>query len=295
MVIFHGVAKNVLIAGGRQCRVGGNMKVSQASTGKSRAKHGIALVVLTIAAALLASCSIAGSGPELNVFPPGIEHGVTDFDYGFQFQVLRVPRGVSELTFTWNLSGRPDSEASETVPVRFRRATHNARYKFDSVYEGELAVSVTGKDVSLNAIHPVTIGVMRSYAVAECGIGDPIVVDAVEENDGFWVRTADGFHGTTLDTWNIAAVPAGAVFDIEYDALNKPDRYRVYYADEMVLDTGWRGRADFDRPPTTPLAGPGVGKEEAFLTRGAADTFKVSIEGPHPGTIWRYSIRCRVE
>ena len=244
--------------------------------------HRAALVAVILGAAMLASCNIGRFGPELNVYPPGIDAGITGWDYGFQFQVIRLPRDVREVTFTWSFSGDPDSERSETVPARFRRANHTARYRFSDAYVGELTVTATAATMDLEAVFPVTIGLIRGYELAVCG-------------DFEWKSAASGGHGTTRDTWNIEAVPVGAVFDIDYDAHNKPDRYMVYYADELVLDTGWRGRADYDSDPTSPLEGPGVGSELGMFAKGDADTFLVTIDGPRPGTIWDYRIRCRVE
>ena len=237
---------------------------------------------MLLGASILASCSIGGGGPELNVYPPGIELGITDWDYGFQFLVMRVPREVREVTFTWSFSGDPDSAGSETIPVRFRRASHGIRHRFGEVFVGDLTVKATGTGLDLEVVYPVSIGLVREYSLPACG----------EEE---WADAADGGHGTTRDTWDIAAIPAGAEFDIEYDALNKPDRFIIYYDDNEVLDTGWRGRGDYESDPTAPLEGPGAGEEEGFFTKDVADTFVVSVHGPHPGTVWRYRIRCRVE
>jgi hypothetical protein len=112
-----------------------------------------------------------------------------------------------------------------------------------------------------------------------------------------WSVANSGGYGTTIDTWNISQIPVGAIFDIKYDAYSVPDKFVVEYPiGTLAHDTGWRGSATYAGNPLYPggIAGPGSGQQDGIFTRGAASSFKVTIYGPDSGTLWQYSIRCRV-
>lgn len=111
-----------------------------------------------------------------------------------------------------------------------------------------------------------------------------------------WSAAQSGGAGTTIDTWDISVIPLGASFDIRYDARSIPDKFVVQYpGTTVVLDTGWRGSSSYQGDPNYPggIAGPGQGEVSNIFTRGSQTTFRVTVTGPDPSTIWDYRIRCR--
>jgi hypothetical protein len=111
-----------------------------------------------------------------------------------------------------------------------------------------------------------------------------------------WTAANSGGYGTTVDTWNITQIPAGALFDIKYDAYSVPDKFVVEYPiGTLAHDTGWRGSASYAGPLYPGgIVGPGAGEALGIFTRGGQASFKVTVYGPDAGTLWQYSIRCRL-
>lgn len=111
-----------------------------------------------------------------------------------------------------------------------------------------------------------------------------------------WSAVNSGGFGTTVDSWNISAIPAGATFDIRFNAYSIPDRFIVEYPPgSTVLNTGWRGDSSYDGNPTYPggIAGPGSGEVQDIFLRGATSSIRVTVNGPDANTAWQYSLRCR--
>ncbi len=111
-----------------------------------------------------------------------------------------------------------------------------------------------------------------------------------------WSAAQSGGFGTTVDTWDISAIPSNAVFDFRFDAINIPDRFIVEYpSGTQRLDTGWRGSSFYIGDPQYPgLTTPGSGEELGIFNRGAVNSFKVTVIGLDQNTAWNYSVRCRV-
>ena len=49
----------------------------------------------------------------------------------------------------------------------------------------------------------------------------------------------DGGVGIIYDYWDISAVNDGAVFDFYFYAITQPDRYTMFYDDEVIFESGW--------------------------------------------------------
>ncbi len=128
-------------------------------------------------------------------------------------------------------------------------------------------------------------------------LGDEVDTrDQVLDQCDQWTAAQSGGFGTTVDTWDISAIPSGAVFDFRFNAFSIPDKYIVEYPlGSVVLDTGWRGSSSYEGDPKYPggIAGPGSGEELGIFTRGAVSSFKVTVIGVDTGTAWNYSVRCR--
>lgn len=129
-----------------------------------------------------------------------------------------------------------------------------------------------------------------------------VLGDEVDQRDqvlnacDVWSAAQSGGFGTTIDNWNISAIPTGAVFDFQFNAYSIPDKFIVEYpTGTLRLDTGWRGSSTYTNNPLYPggIAGPGSGEELAIFNRGASNSVKVTVIGPESGTAWVYSIRCR--
>lgn len=111
-----------------------------------------------------------------------------------------------------------------------------------------------------------------------------------------WTAANSGGAGTTVDTWDVSAIPTGAVFDFRFNAFSLPDKYLLEHPPgTQVLDTGWRGSSTYDGNPSYPggVTSPGSGQVDAVATRGASPVLRVTVIGVDPSTAWNYSLRCR--
>jgi len=143
----------------------------------------------------------------------------------------------------------------------------------------------------------------RGIAVGPGG-GDPIEEDlppdaerreqALNQCD-VWSATNSGGEEGTVDTWDIAAIPEGAVFDLRFDAASMPDRFRVVYRGVNVFESGWRGSSSYDGNAEYPggVVSPGSGEATDLFAKSGSNAFAVVVIGGESGTVWDYSVRCR--
>jgi hypothetical protein len=137
---------------------------------------------------------------------------------------------------------------------------------------------------------------------ADASIFGTATIAVVEEREQeldiceVWSVSNAGGVGTTVDNWDISEIPAGAVFDIRFDAFSIPDKFIVSYAGTEYLDTGWRGSSSYEGDPRYPggIAGPGQGEVLDIFSKASTDTFEVTVIGVQSGTAWNYQVRCRV-
>jgi len=125
---------------------------------------------------------------------------------------------------------------------------------------------------------------------------DPDVEERTKEitECGVWSGSTAGGYGTTVDFWDISALPEGTTFDISFEAYNQPDKFVVEYKGSVVLNTGWRGSVWFTNIPpfnVDGIAGPGGGEIYQFFTKANSDVFKVTVYGSGVGTLWNYAMR----
>lgn len=250
------------------------------------------LIALTLAVGLLlAACGKPPTpAPETQAglfITPEIVNVQANEEVEFTFEARGLPAGVSSVVFEWNLGdGTAASTGSEEVTVSGRNASHRITYTYAT--DGAFGVWVSVAD-------PEDEEIFSSYSRAV--VGD---VEDTEREYGMsvcdtWNAADAGGHGITVDTWDISAIPTGATFEMQFDALLQPDRYLIEYpVGTLVHDTGWRGSATYEGNPRFPggIAGPGQGSEPNVFTKGASDTFRVTTIGGEPGTIWYYDFRC---
>ncbi len=118
---------------------------------------------------------------------------------------------------------------------------------------------------------------------------------ALTQCDVWSVASSGGVEGT-VDRWDVSTIPAGARFDLRFDAHELPDRFRVAYGGAVVYESGWRGDATYASRPAYAdgVAGPGAGEVLDTFVKGLADDFTVSVVGADPDTKWDDSVRCRL-
>ena len=111
-----------------------------------------------------------------------------------------------------------------------------------------------------------------------------------------WSATNSGGVEGTVDAWDVATIPAGATFDLRFDAHSVPDRFRVVYEGVIVFESGWRGDASYADAASYPggIAGPGAGEALGLFPRSGTSSFTVIVIGVDPDTEWDYSVRCRM-
>ncbi|MBW6455611.1 MAG: hypothetical protein K0A98_06975 [Trueperaceae bacterium] len=110
-----------------------------------------------------------------------------------------------------------------------------------------------------------------------------------------WSATNSGGEEGTVDTWDVATIPEGAVFDLRFDAKSMPDRFRVVYRGVNVFESGWRGSSTYDGNPAYPggVVSPGSGEAPDLFAKSGSNAFTVVVIGGESGTVWDYSVRCR--
>lgn len=220
----------------------------------------------------------------LRIDPPGLTDGEVDVQYSFNLNASRIPPDVDTVTFDWafgdgnsgstDVSVGADDTASTTISHAYGQEGAYGLVATLSSEDGQLAET--------SAV--VTIGEVeeREEALEICDV---------------WRAADQGGQGVTVDNWDISEIPTGAVFDLRFNAYSIPDKYIVEYpAGAVVHDTGWRGAARYEGDPLYPggIAGPGSGQASAIFTKGAVDSFKMTVIGPQAGTAWNYEVRCRV-
>lgn len=223
-------------------------------------------------------------GVILDVHPPGLTNGEVNKPYIFSVLATRLDPQLSEVTFEWSFgTGEAMSSGEANIPVSDSTAflTLNYTYSSKGSYGLVVAVSSGGEKLADRSVI-VIIGevIERKVDLTICNI---------------WTVAQSGGVGVTTDVWDIGIIPIGAVFDISFNAYSVPDKFTAEYPQgNMVLDTGWRGSTSYSHYPGG-IAGPGWGQVHAFFQKTSiSNTFNLTVFGPDPGTLWEYSIRCRV-
>ncbi len=236
----------------------------------------------------LGSVTVTFSQDLLSIDPAGLSDGEAGTEYTFTFSASDIPAGVSQVIFNWSFGDGAGSTGSATESVSNGQASTTASYTYGQ--DGAYGLVVELRDASDDSLLDV-----QSVTVT---IGAAIERDFDLDVCDVWVAATQGGQGVTSDVWDISQIPVGATFDIEYNAFSIPDRYRIEDpTGSLALDTGWRGASQYEGDPLYPggIAGPGQGEEQDLFTKQAGqDEFRVTVIGPQSGTLWNYSIRCRV-
>jgi len=249
------------------------------------------LFSVLFAGLLVVACGVSEPGlvPRqsaiLSINPDGMADGKVDVAYDFTFEATSIPAGVSQVTFQWSF-GDGKGVGSRQVDVVNGAASHTVTYSYSAKNVYGLTALAKQSGGSVLASKSVMVGI-EANPVRELPFG----------TCNGWRKSTQGGYGVTVDIWDISGVPAGAVFDIQYDTIRIPDKIVVEYpGGTEVLDTGWRGASNYDGRDLYPggLAGGGKGSADAIFGKTTSNEFKVTVFGPDPATRWSYEVRCRV-
>lgn len=223
-------------------------------------------------------------GTRLDIVPSFLR-GDLDIEYPFTIQATGLPSNVSQVTFQWNFGdGSETALGEQTVAVQGGKADVTVFHRF--VQEGSFGV----------------FAVVQAAGQTLASGSSMVVIGQVPENEydlticNIWQASGSGGSAGTVDTWDISAIPKGAVFDLSFNAYSIPDIFLVDYPEGMqVLETGWRGDPEYEGNPRYPggISGPGYGEVSGLFTKGKSDFFVVRVIGGEPGTAWDYSVICR--
>lgn len=216
---------------------------------------------------------------------PSFFKGELDTEYAFTFEAKGLPQG--EVTFEWNFGdGAQDSAGSATATTNNGRASVTVYHRFGQ--EGSFGV----------------YGLVKAGGQKLADATAMVVIREVPQNQydmticNTWQVGGSGGEAGTIDTWSIAEIPPGALFDLYFDAYSIPDMFFVEYPEGILLvSTGWRGDFSYNDNPRYPggIAGPGQGEVSGMFKKGKNDYFVVSVIGGEPGTEWTYQVRCRTQ
>lgn len=233
-----------------------------------------------------ATAGIEINGITLSITPSEITDGTTGTQYDFTFSAAGITDpSVTTVTFTYNFgTGESGSSGSATAAVSGGAASLQRSYTYSSSGAFGLNVDVRlGSTILANAVAPVLIdATARQEELSICDV---------------WSAYKSGAYGVTIDQWDISAIPIGAIFDVELDAYDVPDRLIIEYAGSEVLDSNWRGEFSYiqESPSLYPgtYAGTGLVTFTNVFTRVSNGMFTTKVLGPDPGTGWQYRVRCR--
>jgi hypothetical protein len=232
-----------------------------------------------------AEAPIEIEGVVVTIDPAGLPDGEVDTPYTFTFSASGLPETLATVTFEWNFGSGSGATGTQSVAVSGGRASWSVAHTYTAT--GAYGIFVAVKDGSAvlgGATAVATIGEVteREEDLTVCDV---------------WKAANSGGVGVTVDTWEISTIPTGALFDIQFDAYYQPDKYIVEYPlGSVVLDTGWRGSSAYEGNPGYPggIAGPGSGQALGMFSKTNIQSFKVTVLGGEPGTVWDYQIRCRL-
>lgn len=224
-------------------------------------------------------------GTQLTIVPSFLS-GDPESEYPFQIDVVGIPAGVGAVTLSWNFGdGSETALGQQVLPVQGGRAGTTIYHRFAA--EGSFGVYAVAQAEARNLADGTAMVVIgevpeREYDLTICNT---------------WQAAGSGGSSGTVDTWDISAIPKGAVFDLQFDAYSIPDMFLAEYPDGLVvLSTGWRGDASYEGNPRYPggIAGPGYGSVSGLFVKGRTDFFTVRVIGGEPGTAWDYQVSCRI-
>jgi len=175
------------------------------------------------------------------------------------------------LTYQWSIVTKPNGSSATLSDSTAVNPTFVA--DVTGIYTIQLVVN-DGQDNSAPDTVEITSAVYNNMTLNVCDV---------------WSVSNSGGSAGTLDVWDISAIPAGASFDFEFEAYSVPDKFKVEYENNVVLDSGWRGSY---APAGEILAGPGTLNEYGLFVKTNSDSTQVVVSGGQSGTLWNYRVRC---
>jgi hypothetical protein len=86
------------------------------------------------------------------------------------------------------------------------------------------------------------------------------------------------------------------LINFNYDAYTIPDQFQVYWNENLVIDTGFRGsssyNADLNALGYPNVSGPGAGSSSFNKTSASPTTASVVVTAPLLTTIWEFTMEC---
>lgn len=218
-------------------------------------------------------------GTFLDIFSPLFVAGggEVDVEYDFTIAAVRVPDGVTSVTFTWDFgdgtSGGPEAVAVVDGYAKVERSHAFAR-------AGSFVVSAEvsetgGAELTSNS---------RVAIIDQEPDEREVVIGSCEG----WSVSDSGGVGTTVDTWDLSEVPEGTVIDMRYKTYTLLDRIMVEYpVGYVVHDTG------FTRTGGRPGDGDPYRDVDGLFTKAAGNSLRVTVIGRDAWTQWLYEFRCQ--
>ncbi|HRU78595.1 MAG TPA: hypothetical protein P5214_09410 [Rectinema sp.] len=223
----------------------------------------------------------------VTVDPSTVTNGTVGQTYSFTVTADNIPSGVSQVTFNYSFGdGSATGTGSQTATV----SNHSASITISHAYS---AASAYGLTVAVSDGSTTLATGYASVIIGQINPGNDYDLTVLDT----WSAANSGGYGITVDTWDISQLPAGCVFDMQFDAYSIPDKFIVEYPDgHTAKDTGWRGDSWYEGDPLYPggIAGTGAGQIDSMFTKGSQQHFKITVIGPDAGTAWEYSIRARM-
>jgi len=86
------------------------------------------------------------------------------------------------------------------------------------------------------------------------------------------------------------------LINFNYNAYNVPDQFQVYWNENLVIDTGFRGSSSFNAALNAlgypNVSGPGAGSSSFNKTSASPTTASVVVTAPLLTTIWEFTMEC---
>ena len=234
------------------------------------------------------------AGADLTIVPPTLDDAEVGVQYTFELSASGLNPSEIEYRFNWSFGVGSGGTGYETVQVIDGEASISISHTYNEEGAFGLVASISEPfDDGVGTIQYIDVAKSSFIVVVGEKIEREYNLDACDT----WEVKTDGGHGVTIDVWNIADIPPGAIFDMKFDTQNIPDKIYVMYQESLVEDTGWRGSLYYNGDPLFPggVTHPGDDIASDMFTRLSQDqdSFTVTVVGPHSNTIWEYSIRCR--
>ena len=206
-------------------------------------------------------------------------------------------------TYTVTVTGKTGERILNTVTVEGPDSTIRDTDQGNNTDETVVEVDPAPGNYDLSVSKTVAVTGQADTGLPP-GINPTDVVDSppqtiTPDDCGKWLRSASGGYKGTRKQYDIASLPSGTTFDLDFQAFDVPDKIEVYYpAGTKVFDSGWRGDMNhIQKKPSVANLYPGgvvgTGKllQNGLFTKSGANEFLVIVYGPEQGTAWEFSVK----